>query len=109
MIERLQKIISASGLMSRRAAEKLIGEGQVCVNGIKAGIGDKADPETDSITMCLSRKSMARWSATSSLAAYLSTCVREELTHVSATSPTTPSATKTPSRPSTSSSATEDG
>lgn len=51
MIERLQKIISASGLMSRRAAEKLIGEGRVCVNGIKAGIGDKADPETDSITI----------------------------------------------------------
>lgn len=51
MTERIQKIISASGLMSRRAAEKLIQEGRVCVNGIKANLGDKADAQTDAITI----------------------------------------------------------
>lgn len=51
MQERIQKIISASGLMSRRAAEKLISEGKVLVNGVSAGLGDKADPVSDTITV----------------------------------------------------------
>lgn len=49
MSERLQKLISESGLMSRRSAEKLIAEGRVEVNGRTAVIGEKADPETDLI------------------------------------------------------------
>ena len=49
MPERLQKIISESGLMSRRSAEKLIAEGRVTVNGHTAVIGEKADPDTDLI------------------------------------------------------------
>ena len=49
MMERLQKIISASGLCSRRAAEKLISEGKVSVNGLVASIGESADPERDDI------------------------------------------------------------
>ena len=49
MKERLQKIISASGLMSRRAAEELIAAGQVSVNGVTASLGDKAEAETDKI------------------------------------------------------------
>jgi len=36
MQERLQKIISASGLMSRRAAEECIKVGRVSVNGVAA-------------------------------------------------------------------------
>lgn len=51
MKERLQKIISASGICSRRAAEKLISEGKVLVNGIAAILGQSADPETDEITV----------------------------------------------------------
>ncbi|MBR2879315.1 MAG: rRNA pseudouridine synthase [Oscillospiraceae bacterium] len=51
MKERLQKIISASGICSRRAAEKLISEGKVLVNGIAAILGESADPETDEITV----------------------------------------------------------
>lgn len=51
MKERLQKIISASGLMSRRAAEELIAAGKVCVNGVTAALGEKADAETDKITV----------------------------------------------------------
>lgn len=49
MTERLQKIISASGLMSRRAAEDMIAAGKVTVNGITAVTGQKADAEKDVI------------------------------------------------------------
>ena len=49
MTERLQKIIAASGVCSRRKAEELITSGKVCVNGEVASLGDKADPETDVI------------------------------------------------------------
>ena len=49
MEDRLQKLISAAGLMSRRAAEKAIEDGQVTVNGAVASIGDKADPVHDDI------------------------------------------------------------
>jgi len=51
MLERLQKIISEHGLMSRRNAEKMISDGKVFVNGVKACLGDKADSETDIITI----------------------------------------------------------
>ena len=49
MQERLQKIISAAGLMSRRAAEQLIADGKVTVNGERAELGTKADPKEDVI------------------------------------------------------------
>ena len=49
MTERLQKIISARGLVSRRKAEEWIGQGRVTVNGAVARLGDSADPETDDI------------------------------------------------------------
>ena len=49
MKERLQKIISASGLMSRRAAEELIAAGKVSVHGVTAALGDKAEAGTDRI------------------------------------------------------------
>jgi pseudouridine synthase len=47
---RLQKIISAAGIASRRAAEKLIREGRVSINGTTVTeLGTKADPERDEI------------------------------------------------------------
>lgn len=49
MKERLQKIISTSGLMSRRAAEELIAAGKVSVNGETAALGDKAEAGVDRI------------------------------------------------------------
>ncbi len=49
--ERLQKIIARAGLASRRAAEELIAGGHVKVNGRRATLGDKVDPEVDSITV----------------------------------------------------------
>ena len=43
MEERLQKLISQAQIASRRAAEDLIRQGRVTVNGKTAQIGDKAD------------------------------------------------------------------
>jgi len=50
-MERLQKLIAASGLMSRRAAESCIEAGRVTVNGLPASLGDRADPERDTILL----------------------------------------------------------
>jgi pseudouridine synthase len=48
--ERLQKIIAAAGVTSRRKAELLIEQGRVTVNGqVVAHLGAKADPERDRI------------------------------------------------------------
>ena len=49
MEERLQKIIAAAGLCSRRKAEELIAQGLVTVNGTVAGLGDQADIDCDTI------------------------------------------------------------
>ena len=49
MAERLQKIIAAAGLMSRRAAEEAIRDGRVSCNGLTASIGDTTDPSQDQI------------------------------------------------------------
>lgn len=49
MKERLQKILSAGGIASRRRAEELILAGRVTVNGITASLGDRADPADDEI------------------------------------------------------------
>ena len=49
MKERLQKILSARGLCSRRKAEEWIIAGRVTCNGMTAQLGDAADPETDEI------------------------------------------------------------
>ena len=46
-LERIQKIMSEQGLCSRRAAEQIIAEGRVKVNGHVAGVGDKMDPDRD--------------------------------------------------------------
>src|SRR5215469_16704756 len=48
--ERLQKIIAAAGIASRRKAEQLISSGHVQVNGaVVTELGTKADPEMDHI------------------------------------------------------------
>lgn len=52
MQERLQKILSAAGVSSRRAAEALILQGRVSVNGTPVtSLGSKADPATDTIAV----------------------------------------------------------
>jgi len=48
--ERLQKLMSAAGIASRRRAEELIRDGLVTVNGkVVTELGTKADPERDHI------------------------------------------------------------
>ena len=48
--ERLQKIIAAAGIASRRKAEEMISQGLVSVNGqTVTELGSKADPERDHI------------------------------------------------------------
>lgn len=50
MQQRLQKIISAAGIASRRAAEEYITQGRVRVNGTTVTeLGSKADPDVDEI------------------------------------------------------------
>ena len=49
MKERLQKIISARGLASRRQAEQWITAGRVTCNGRVCRLGDQADPDLDVI------------------------------------------------------------
>ena len=49
MEERIQKLISACGLASRRAAEGWIAAGRVSVNGEKAHLGDRADLDRDTV------------------------------------------------------------
>jgi 23S rRNA pseudouridine2605 synthase len=49
MQERVQKYISQAGTASRRKAEEFIKSGQVFINGRKAKLGDKVDPEKDTV------------------------------------------------------------
>ena len=62
---RLQKILSAAGVASRRTAETLIAQGRVTVNGkAVTELGTKADPATDEIRVD-GRRLPARQGATS--------------------------------------------
>ena len=51
MEERIQKILSTYGVTSRRKAEEMILQGRVKCNGNLCVLGDRADPETDVITV----------------------------------------------------------
>ena len=51
MKERLQKLIASAGLCARRTAEDWFAAGRVCVNGAVASLGDRADLETDTVTV----------------------------------------------------------
>lgn len=51
MTERLQKILAACGLCSRRKAEEWITAGRVSVNGMTAVLGQTADPDIDTILL----------------------------------------------------------
>jgi 23S rRNA pseudouridine2605 synthase len=49
--ERLQKVLARSGVGSRRHCEELIAAGRVRVNGDRAELGRRVDPEVDAITI----------------------------------------------------------
>ncbi len=64
MEERLQKLLSAAGICSRRAAEGYIIAGRVTVNGSTAQVGDKADPDRDLVQVdgrTISRQGAPIW------------------------------------------------
>ncbi|MCL2368952.1 MAG: rRNA pseudouridine synthase [Oscillospiraceae bacterium] len=50
-MERLQKILSAGGIASRREAEGLISAGRVTVDGVPAQLGDRADPSSQVVAV----------------------------------------------------------
>ncbi|WP_228016384.1 pseudouridine synthase [Leptolyngbya ectocarpi] len=47
--EKLQKLLSQWGVASRRRSEQLIAGGHITVNGVKAHIGQRANPAVDDI------------------------------------------------------------
>lgn len=49
MQERVQKFLSEQGIASRRKAEEYIKSGQVSINGHRAKLGDKVDPDKDEV------------------------------------------------------------
>lgn len=49
---RIQKYLSARGVCSRRQAERFILAGDVKVNGVRAGLGDKVIPGRDRVEFC---------------------------------------------------------
>lgn len=51
MAQRLQKLIAAAGLCSRRTAEEWITAGRVSVNGVTATLGTSADPDADIVVV----------------------------------------------------------
>ena len=48
---RIHKALADAGVASRRAAEKLVIEGRVAVNGVTATVGQLVDPAQDAITV----------------------------------------------------------
>jgi 23S rRNA pseudouridine2605 synthase len=63
---RLQKILAAAGVASRRGAEDLLRAGRVAVNGEPAQLGQSADPEHDVVTLDgvpVQREPFAYWLA----------------------------------------------
>ena len=53
---RLNKFISASGVVSRRAADRMIEEGRVTIDGRRAVLGDRVFPEN---TVCVDGKKIS--------------------------------------------------
>lgn len=59
-LERIQKVMAEQGLCSRRAAEQIIGEGRVKVNGHPVSLGDKMDVGRDTLMIDGERVSLVK-------------------------------------------------
>lgn len=85
MEERIQKLIAQAGIASRRAAEEMIIQGRVSVNGTVATLGQKADPETDVIKVdgkALPRPEKHRYVIVHKPRGYISSTVEDEQIYV---------------------------
>ena len=51
MKERIQKVLAQAGLCSRRAAEEMIRQGRVTIDGRRAELGEQADPARQKIAV----------------------------------------------------------
>lgn len=59
-MERVQKLLARVGIAARRKAEELIREGRVTINGRVAQLGDRADPDVDTVKVDGKRISLPR-------------------------------------------------
>lgn len=74
---RLQKYLSQCGVASRRAAEKMIEDGLVCINRRLATVGESIDPEKDLVTVkgkAVVQKSYHIYIALNKPRGYISSC-----------------------------------
>ena len=51
MKERIQKVLAQAGLCSRRAAEEMIRQGRITIDGRRAELGEQADPARQKIAV----------------------------------------------------------
>ena len=78
---RLQKYLSQCGVASRRASEKLIEDGLVCINRLLAKVGDSIDPEKDDVTIkgrSVKPKEQKIYIALNKPQGYISSCSRQQ-------------------------------